>query len=261
MSALVDRAAAAYPDLTMDGPSFVGYVACRLPRESTLPDALAEVRAEDLFLASRCASVDPKALAAFDAMYVPDVRRIVSRFSGAGDPDDFRQELWKKLFVADESSKPRILEYSGRGDLRNWIRVLAVRAGIDAHRVEPPSSEPIEERARDLATPALGPDAELLKQTSTSAFRAAFEEASGELSPADRNLLRFHYVDDLSIDQIGALYGIHRATAARRIAKARSKLATRLRRALRRRTTAGETDSLVRLVGSRPELSLRRILR
>jgi RNA polymerase sigma-70 factor (ECF subfamily) len=83
-----------------------------------------------------------------------------------------------------------------------------------------------------------------LPRTSASAF----EVAVNGLASRERN-------------QIGALYGTHRATAARWVAAARDELATRTRDELRRRLSLShqEVDGLIRWVQSQLELSLQRL--
>ncbi len=75
-------------------------------------------------------------------------------------------------------------------------------------------------------------------------------------------LLRQRSVDDLSIDQIGALHGVHRATAARWLERARVELALATERALQRRLSASAEDvrSLMRLIASRMDASIHRLL-
>ena len=95
-----------------------------------------------------------------------------------------------------------------------------------------------------------------------AAFRAAFEEAIRALPPRDRLVLRQHGVDDLSIDQIGALHGVHRATAARWVEQARADLARATERALQARlgATAAEVRSLLQQIMSRMDASVHRLL-
>ena len=50
---------------------------------------------------------------------------------------------------------------------------------------------------------------------------AAFEETVNALRPEDRNVLRSYYAQQMTIDEIAAAFGIHRATAARRVNSAR----------------------------------------
>src|SRR5262249_43055522 len=74
------------------------------------------------------------------------------------------------------------------------------------------------------ALPAEGSDPEIehFKRLYAAEFRAALSEAIAGLASRERNLLRHGFADALSIDQIGALYGVHRSTAARWIHAARA---------------------------------------
>jgi RNA polymerase sigma-70 factor (ECF subfamily) len=69
-------------------------------------------------------------------------------------------------------------------------------------------------------------------------------------------------VDGLSIDALGEIYGVHRATAARWIAKIREDLLARTREAFSARAKVGraEFESLLRLARSQLDVSLRRVL-
>ena len=80
--------------------------------------------------------------------------------------------------------------------------------------------------------------------------------------PPDRLLLRIHFIDGLTIDEIGAMHDIHRATAARRIQKARERLAKLTKEKLRVRLGIDrwEADSVIRLVRSRLDFSVRNYL-
>jgi RNA polymerase sigma-70 factor (ECF subfamily) len=83
-----------------------------------------------------------------------------------------------------------------------------------------------------------------------------------DLTPRDRSMLRFHLIDGLSIDQIGKLESVHRATAARWIAAARKKIHDAVRADLRRqmKLTRAELESLIRVVRSRLDFSVKRHL-
>jgi RNA polymerase sigma-70 factor, ECF subfamily len=74
----------------------------------------------------------------------------------------------------------------------------------------------------------------------------------------DRNLLRLHVLDGLAIDDIGALHGVHRATAARWIERTREDVARAVRRDLMRQLGIDpfEVDDLLRWVQSQIDLSL-----
>jgi RNA polymerase sigma-70 factor (ECF subfamily) len=65
-----------------------------------------------------------------------------------------------------------------------------------------------------------------------------------------------------AIDELGELYGVHRATAARWLhaAKERIMLETRARFAAKSRASQTECDSMFRMISSHLDLSIRRHL-
>ena len=77
-----------------------------------------------------------------------------------------------------------------------------------------------------------------------------------------RNVLRLSYVDRLSIDQIGTMYGTHRATAARWLSQARDDLMeqTRARLADRLKLTQSDLNSLLGALQSNLDISIERLL-
>ncbi|MCA9710144.1 MAG: hypothetical protein KDK70_30170, partial [Myxococcales bacterium] len=109
---------------------------------------------------------------------------------------------------------------------------------------------------------ATGPELLALKHQYRERFAEAFAAALGELGPAQRNLLRLHYLHGLSIDELGALLKVHRSSAARRIAKARQELLSDTRRRLAMGPAMGRQDfeELMGLIASRLDLSIERFL-
>jgi RNA polymerase sigma-70 factor (ECF subfamily) len=253
----IAAARAAWPTVAVDEAAFVAHVAQRLPR----PDALDAIHAADLWLTAGCAAGDPAAIAAFDERLIAPLDRVLGQVGLAADQiDDVKQELRRKLLVAD-GDRVRIADYSGRADLRTWIRTTAVRAAIDLVRKHREVSLDDEELA---ALPLIGDDPELahLKQHYRDDLRTAVVDAMAALDTRERALLKLHHVDGLGVDRIGALYGVHRATAARWVAAAREALADRVQRALidRLGVTRSELRSIARLVESQLDVSVRRLL-
>jgi RNA polymerase sigma-70 factor (ECF subfamily) len=113
-----------------------------------------------------------------------------------------------------------------------------------------------------LPEPGADPELQLLKRQHLAHFKAAFAEAVGTLDSSDRVVLRQHFVERLTIDQIGAVYHLHRATAARRLARAREALLAATRAALARRLGLApvELESVLELIASRMEASVERLL-
>lgn len=265
---MLDEALATWPDLGLSEGDFLrdlGACIARKPPES-LRTWLERLRAEDLYLARACARGIEPAIAAFEARYDNDLRHAARRFEGQSwSRDDLRQALREKLFVGSNTADPKIESYLGQGYLQNWLRVTAVRTFIDIVRGnaqrkrETPTDD---ERVFDLADPELDLELEFLKREYRAEFKAAFADAMHDIGPAHRNMLRYHLVDRLNIDQIGAIYGVHRATAARRLGKAREALLHHTREQLmgRLHIDRDEYDSIMALINSRLDVSMHRLL-
>lgn len=258
---VVASGAAAWPDLVAPLDAFARHVASRLPRDMPIVDALVATRPADLFLAFACATGVPGAVAAFDATFAGEHRVVLARMRSHGvDADDFRQACHVKLFA---SSPPRIAEYSGQGDLRHWLRVTMMRTLIDLSRARRKLEIATgDEGVLDVPGPDHDPELAYLKTHYAGEFRAAFEDAARSLSAEDRNVLRAHLMHRLTIDEIGRMHGVHRATAARRVAKARDDLLLGTRERLMAKLALGreELDSVLRMIESTMHVSFARVL-
>jgi RNA polymerase sigma-70 factor (ECF subfamily) len=232
------------------------------------------LRPADLYLACACARGVDGALERFERMFGEEIARTAQRFERPGLPaDDLIQSLRAKLFAMPggdgvhpraPDGRPRIAMYTGQGFLQNWLRVTTTRTFIDCCRGQPESPEvPIRNELVDvLQEPKGDPELLLLKREHMKHFKASFAEAVAALDGADRLLLKQHLVERLTIDQLGALYHLHRASAARRIAKAREALLAATRIALARRLglPPERLASVLELVASRLEASVERLL-
>jgi RNA polymerase sigma-70 factor, ECF subfamily len=259
---VVERVQAAWPNLRVDLDAFGAFLdgkcAAGAP-ERTAPETLA---VEDLYLAFACSQGDGKALAGFEREMRKDLEAAFAKLRvPPARRDDARQQLWEKLFVGPP--RPRILDYSGIGRLRFWFRVTALRGLLDDLRAEKRSIEVLNDDIV-LGTPAAGADPEIehLKKLYRGEVAAAFEETVRELTPEDRNVLRSYYARQMSIDEIGAAFGIHRATAARRVNGARERLLAETRRRLSSKLAleSRDLDSVFRLIESRLHISVGRLL-
>jgi RNA polymerase sigma-70 factor (ECF subfamily) len=177
--------------------------------------------------------------------------------------DDLKQILRTRLFVAEPGKQPKIADYAGQGFLENWLRVTAVRIFLDLAKRKDRVREVRAGEHDVLALPQPGDLAlDVVKAEYREAVAAAMYEAAKRLEPGDRHLLRQHLVAGLSIDQLGAVLGIHRATAARRITRARERLVadTRAELACRLALDPDELDEVIGLAMSRLDVSLGRLL-
>jgi RNA polymerase sigma-70 factor (ECF subfamily) len=167
------------------------------------------------------------------------------------------QALRARLLVGDGERAPRISDYSGKSSLRAWLRVVATRDALQIlrkHKREVPADEGEILRLSADEDPELRRLQELYRGDVEEAFRAGMRA----LAPRERDLLRQSFLEGLNVDEVGARYRVHRATAARWIAAARERLFDETRRALALRLGVGrdELESIVRLVQSQLDISI-----
>jgi RNA polymerase sigma-70 factor (ECF subfamily) len=255
----VAAASAAEPELALDEVAFAAHVAELADNGATDLD---DASPADVALAWAAARGDAQAVAVIERRHVPAARIAVARVLGEDRAEDAMQQVRAKLFVGADGP-PKIAEYLGRGSLQGWVRVVAVRAALSLRR----KTKRAEDREVnsdpffDLPGP-LDPELDHLKERYRGELKAAFQSALGGLSPRDRNLLRMHFVEGLTIDDLGVMHRVHRATAARWIAAVRQRLFDATRDDLTNRlgVDRAEFDSLVALVRSQLDVSLHRFL-
>ncbi len=255
-------AAAAWPDVGVPPREFVEFVAARAAGEGM--DALAPRHAVDLYLACGCARNDPAAIAAFERDLLAELPAMLARLRPSPDlVAEVAQVLRIALFVGSGTSPPRIKEYAGRGPLRSWLRITALREALRVLERMPTAHQPIEE-AQTLATAAADdPELAYMRKLYGDAFRRAFRQAFSDIAPSDQDILRQAYIEGMGIDRLGAELGVHRATAARRLGRARSALLDSTRRALAAdlEVDPSQIDSIIRLLGSQLEASVSALFR
>lgn len=268
LAGIVARAVAAWPGVRVDAERFVRAIAQRLPATGPAAVALAALQTDDLYLACGCADGDPAALAGFEACYGPVIERsIVAIGVSPDDRADLGQIVRERLLVSPATGEPpRIVKYVARGSLAAWVRVVATRETLRvlprARRAEREAAAGDEQLA-GLTASDDDPEVGYLKRQYRNEFKQAFHAAVAALGARQRLLLRQHALDGLSIDQLAALHGVHRATAARQVQAARDAVLAGTRRELmqRLRLSPRELASMMRLIHSQLDLSLPRVLR
>jgi RNA polymerase sigma-70 factor, ECF subfamily len=259
LRAAAARGRAAWPGVAIDDARFARFLGERIAASE-----LYGGRIEDLFIACGCAAGDGLAIASAETRYFPDVQGALGKMGLSADRiTEVKQGLRRLLFVGDGTaeSPPRIGAYRGTGDLRAWLRVTAMRAALKLIRKENRET-PTDDALLEARSTADDPELAYMKAAYRASFRAAFQEALESLHPKERTLLKQQIVDGLGIDDLGALYQVHRATAARWVSAAREKLLTRTRRTfmLQARISSDECESIMRMVRSQLDVSLHRRL-
>ena len=261
LCALIARARAGAPAIELEVDRFVEYVAERATFDREGRPMLEALHATDLWIAFGCVSGVSAALAAFETDYAPEIVGALGRSFDVGLAQDAELRFRERLFLVDGDEAPRLASFSGRGNLRAWLRAAAVRTAIDLMRAR--REVPIDPATLGDISAAADPLLASLKQRYRDEFRTAFAEAAAALTDRDRTLLRYRFLDELTIDEIGVLYRVHRATVARWIAAIRESLFETTRARLMHQLTISdsEADSVLRLIDSQLDISIEAMIR
>ncbi|MDB4958374.1 MAG: polymerase, sigma-24 subunit, subfamily [Myxococcales bacterium] len=258
----LQKAHEAWPDITVAPERFASELARRLGAEASL-ESLRRICATDVYLAIACAEGDGAAIRRFEQTYLREVE--ISATKVRATPDqvaEVKATLRRVLFV-DEPNRPAATrEFSGRGNLRAYVRVMATRdliRTVNRGRKETPIPD---DDILDRLAPHHDPELSILRAQYQDVVDDAMRAAVAGLDDRTRALLRYQLVDGWTVDQVGKLYGVHRATAARWIVSARAAVGDRIQTELAKRLSIhkDEVASIVRLVTSRVDVSLDRLL-
>lgn len=245
----------AWPGVALDRARFHERVAEMGVDLESLP-----ARASDLYLASACAERDPAAVQAFERHFLQPVPRMLTRVAlSEHQEDELRQQLRIRLLVGPS---PRIAEYRGMGPLGGWVRVCALRLALDLKLGSDEQRRSDGEALDALMVGAAGTEVMIDAVHHRAAFQEALQEALTTLTAREKTLLRLHFLDGMNIDALGAVFRVHRATAARWLVAIRGQLLERVRQKLSLDIGASpsEAQSLVRLLRSEVQVSIQRIL-
>jgi RNA polymerase sigma-70 factor (ECF subfamily) len=214
----------------------------------------------DLELAAACVAGDTAAIAALDTALPELVHPVLARVGVApGDTDEVLQRVRVALLAPGADGAIGLAGYTGRGALKAYIRAVAAKLALKKREREDRASDPIDDL---LAGGDDSPELQVIKDRCRGEIRAAVAAAIELLGERERTLLRQHYVDGLSVDVLGRLHRVHRATAARWLTSARADLLRAIRRHFQSALGMDrrELDSAIGLVRSGLDLSLSRLL-
>lgn len=252
---LETEARRAWPDLAVPTEAFVAHLA----RHVGSLAALATVHVADLFLAFAVASHDRAALSIFEERYLSHVPDYVVRVrAGKHTVDEIVQKVREALVLGAEGKSPKILEYSGKGPLGGWLRVVASRTALNHVRASGPKTESL----GDDATFSGDPELAYVKEHTQALFQDAFRRVLAGLDANGRTILRLHYIEGLTMDQLSVLYKTPRSTIARRVAEARTAVLEATESLLRdeKRLSPSSIASVLRLAQSRLDVTMSRLL-
>ncbi|MEO6953441.1 MAG: sigma-70 family RNA polymerase sigma factor [Polyangia bacterium] len=249
--AVAERGRSAWPGVAVSTDAFEAYL-----RERAGDDAqeyLEGVHAEDLYLACGVAAHDPAALAALETKHLSQVALHVVRVTIAHDVVDEVRQILRERLLLDSGRGARITDYEGRGPLGGWLRISAVRIALNVLRARRPEVE-----VRDEPDLALDPELAYVKAHTQQLFHDTFSQVIGALEVKARTLLRLHYVEAMTMDQLARMYQTSRSSVARQIDDVRRQLLVSTERKLQEdhRLSRSEVASVIRDAQSRFESTL-----
>jgi RNA polymerase sigma-70 factor (ECF subfamily) len=258
---ITDRARARWPGVTLDPTRFrERLLECAARPDASPEEVLPSLHTDDIYLACACAAGDVPALELFDAQLLTRVGDFVARVGRAPQfVDEVRQRLREALLVGRSGGRPGIAAFSGRGALASWVNVAALRTALDLRKREGDVREASED---DAVWAESHPELGYIKEHYRSDFRAIFQSVLASLPSPERRLLRMHFVDGLSMSQIGAIEKLDKSNVSRRLQAIRATVLQKTREGLQQRLgiDEAELDSLIGVMHSQLDVSLERFL-
>lgn len=179
---------------------------------------------EDLQLTRACAAGDDAGWREMERRHFPFIRAFTLRF---GLPEHVAEEVALQV-IGDLWRRETIARYEGRSALRTWLGALVTNAALTA-RTRMRAREARERRVSpslsvEDGTPATAELEAALGETTTAALAA--------LDPHSRLLVLLHYEQGLTLEEIGRMEGVSKATMSRRLETIRTGLRTEIDRRL-----------------------------
>lgn len=260
---------APWPQVAVPADVFVRHLAQRIPKESAglpLERVLAQFTLSDLYFACACVHDVPASIEMLERHYMAKLPALLGRLNLSDMAiDDVCQSVRIHLLLGTSESGPQLAEYTGRGSLLNWIRVIAVRMALKQGGAV--REKVLEENTIDAleAMPSSegGTDLELIKRRHVPDFLQAMYEAFAELSDEQRKHLRLHYIERVSTTRMGMQLGKSQSVISRRLKTTRKVVRDGTKRRLKEwlELSSKEFTSLFDIIESQLDLSISQIFK
>lgn len=202
------------------------------------------LQADELCLVLACEAGDEAAWLQLFEQYGSTVRAAArSHSSSDAAAEELAASIWAELYGLraneDGQAAGKLAFYSGCGSLGGWLRAVVTQLAIDRHRREARLVQTEEDADWDRLSNdaaqhedplhtafAANPEESLIETENAAHIQSALEQAIQGLAAEDRLLIKLYYFDDLRLREVGAILGVHEATASRRL----TRLHTEIRR-------------------------------
>lgn len=195
---------------------------------------------EDDYVRLACIEGQPGGAQALERVYLrPLTHRVAPICRSEAATDLAMQQLREKLLLPPMA---RLATFRAPGNFRAWLCVLAVRTALDVARKLGAEAAREVELDESLEALVAGPEEMYLRAEQRKAFRDALRAAVRSLPERERYALRMHLVAGWNITQIGRVFAVHKATAARWLVAAKEQLRDSLKVELSTRLGASQLE-------------------
>lgn len=256
-----ERGGRAWPGVRVDELAFARFLGERVPGDVAPSVALGELRIEELYLCCACLAGSKAAVAELDRRFISDSARALGRFGQSPESRDEALQLAREKLLS--GAPPKLAQYSGKGALGGFIRVVVVRTALNTQRAEKrhvPRDDDL--LATRIAEDSADPELHVMKAQYADTLAQAVAGAFRRLTSEQRNLLRLYVIDQLSLAELGKLHAVDASTISRWLTKIRARLLEEAQAELleRHALRPSECASVMRLVRSDLHLSIARLL-
>ncbi|MFY9227254.1 MAG: sigma-70 family RNA polymerase sigma factor [Blastocatellia bacterium] len=187
---------------------------------------LLQLNAQDLCFAVACSEADETAWEDFMRDYRGFLQAVAHQLTkNETQAEELVEIAWSELFGLREVEGKRISKfssYSGKGSLKGWLKAVLFQLSVDRHRKQGRYVQTEEESDFERLTPAVAHAAEKTPSIGKRyqiATHKALEKAITTLDSRMKLVLSYYYYDNLTLKQIGQVFGVHEATASRWLQK------------------------------------------
>lgn len=186
--------------------------------EKDLRDFYSALRLEELVLARSCAAGNERAWEKFFAQFrekLHDMALAITKEDSKAR--ELAGSIYADLYGTSERAGQRISKlsyYNGRGSLEGWLRTVMAQRQVNEFRStrRNVSLEEETEGGKQFAVAhsesASGVDPRLALAT---------DQALASITPEDRCILAYYFLDDLTLAKIARILGVHESTISRRL--------------------------------------------
>jgi RNA polymerase sigma-70 factor len=227
------------------------------------PIDFASLALTDLYLCVATLAGDTAALVAFECELKIALTRVGARFRLSDDQrDELGQELLERLLLPAAERPARLAEFAAKGSLVRWLQAVATRSQLNRMRGKKREVLTGDHSILDALAIPIIPGLEPNKGRFRSALKTALGTALASLEAQDKLLLRMAYVEGVRLEGLGRALDVSRATAHRRLTKAREALAIGVEESMSEELSIPKEklSSIRRLVQSQVSISLGRLL-